>query len=156
MGDFTIFVNLPENHTCSWDKGNIYLLSKVVCFVLSSWDLPNHGTSCQALGIFGKLSMSRGALTWFASVSSYDVEVIDYWIIFLMKTKLNQNWNLYWSLGGFVLLESPQQSKFNKVYFTIFRVKTWKIWIFEWSLLLEIQTNCKNSVVSSMCSHCWI
>ncbi len=33
---------------------NIYLWSKVVlfCFVLSHWDLPNHNTSCHALGIF--------------------------------------------------------------------------------------------------------
>jgi hypothetical protein len=41
-----------------------YLWSKEVCFVLPSWDLPNHSTSCRALGIFGKLSMSRGASTW--------------------------------------------------------------------------------------------
>jgi hypothetical protein len=31
---------------------------------LPHWDLPNHSTSCRALGIFGKLSMSRGASTW--------------------------------------------------------------------------------------------
>jgi hypothetical protein len=31
-------------------------------------------------------------------------------------------------------------------FFTIFRAKVWKILIFEWILLLEIQTNCKNWV----------
>ncbi len=31
-----------------------------------------------------------------------------------------------------VLLESSQQVRFNRVYFTIFRAKVWKIFIFEW------------------------
>jgi hypothetical protein len=38
-----------------------------------------------------------------------------------------------------VLLESPQQVRFNRVYFIIFRAKMWKIFICEWILLLEIQ-----------------
>jgi hypothetical protein len=45
-----------------------------------------------------------------------------------------------------VLLESPQQVRFNRVYFTIFRAKVWKRLIFEWILLVEIQKNCKNWV----------
>jgi hypothetical protein len=40
--------------------------------------LPKHSASCHALGIFGKLSMSRGALTWFETVWSSSVEAIDY------------------------------------------------------------------------------
>ncbi len=39
-----------------------------------------------------------------------------------------------------------KESDFNGVFFTIFRAKVWKILIFEWILLLEIQTNCKNWV----------
>jgi len=35
------------------------------CFVLSHCDLSNYGASRCALGIFRKLSMSGGALTWF-------------------------------------------------------------------------------------------
>ncbi len=41
----------------------------------------------------------------------------------------------------------------------IFRTKVWKLLFFEWILLLEIQTNCKNwvwkenSLEASMCSH---
>ncbi len=31
-----------------------------------------------ALGIFGKLSMSRGASTWFETVWNYNVETINY------------------------------------------------------------------------------
>jgi hypothetical protein len=54
---------------------------------------------------------------------------------------------LYCNLGVFlVLFESPWRFRFNKVYFTIFRAKLQKILIFEWILLLEIQTNCKNWV----------
>jgi hypothetical protein len=56
-------------------------------FVLSLCDLPNHGTSCHALGIFGKLLMNRGAPTWFETVWSYGVEAIDYWTMFSMKWK---------------------------------------------------------------------
>jgi hypothetical protein len=40
-----------------------------------------------------------------------------------------------------VLLESPQQVRLNRAYFTIFRAKVWKILIFEWILFLEIQKN---------------
>jgi hypothetical protein len=86
-----------------------------------------------------------GAPTWSETVWSYGVEAIDYWTIFSMKTKWNQNWKLYWNLGVFfMLLESLQRGRFNRVYFTIPRAKVWEILIFEWILLLEIQTNCKN------------
>jgi hypothetical protein len=55
---------------------------KQSCFVLfcriEISPLTNHHASCHALGIFGKLSMSRGALTWFETVWSYGVESIDY------------------------------------------------------------------------------
>jgi hypothetical protein len=61
-----------------------------------------------------------------------------------------------------VLLESPHRVRSNRVYFTIFRAKVWKILILEWILLLEVQTNSKNwvwkekSVELSLCSHCQI
>jgi hypothetical protein len=45
-----------------------------------------------------------------------------------------------------MLLESPLQVRFNRVYFTTLEVEVWKMLIFEWILLLEIQTNCKNWV----------
>jgi hypothetical protein len=68
--------------------------------------------------------------------------------------------NVIWNLGAFlVLLKSPWWARFNRVNFTIFRAKMWKILIFEWILLLKIQTNYKNwvskekSVKLSMCSH---
>jgi hypothetical protein len=53
------------------------------CFVT----LTNHSASCCTLGIFGKLWMSKGALTWFETVWSYSAKAIDYSIIFSMKNK---------------------------------------------------------------------
>jgi hypothetical protein len=48
---------------------NIYLLSKVVCFVcLSPWELPKPWWPHCALGIIQKHLMSRGALRWFCIV----------------------------------------------------------------------------------------
>jgi hypothetical protein len=45
-----------------------------------------------------------------------------------------------------IMLESPQRFRFNRVYFTVFRAKVWKTLIFEWILLLKIQTNGKDWV----------
>ncbi len=39
----------------SWSKLLSMKQGSLFCFVLSRWDLPNHGTSCHALGIFRKL-----------------------------------------------------------------------------------------------------
>jgi hypothetical protein len=109
-----------------------------------------------------KLSMSKGALTWFETLWSYNVEAIDYWIIFSMKTKSNRNWKTVLEFSGrsWCCWKAPWRwVRFNRVYFIIFKAKVWKILIFEWILLLKIQTNCKNwvwkekSVESSMCSH---
>ncbi len=97
-------------------------------FCLSHWDFLNHGGSCYALDNFGKLLMSSGALTWLETVWRYGVEAIDYWTIFSMIIKSNQNWKLYWNLEVFlVLLESPWQVRFNRVCFTISRAKVWNI-----------------------------
>ncbi len=78
-----LFASCARSRILSWVT--IYLWSKVVCFVLSCWDLPNHGTSCCALDILGKLLMSKVAPTWFETVWSHGVGAIDYWIIFSMK-----------------------------------------------------------------------
>ncbi len=50
-----------------------------------------------------------------------------------MVEKLNEieNEDCIGNLGAFLmLLESPQQVRFNRVYFKIFRPKMWKILIF--------------------------
>jgi hypothetical protein len=63
------------------------------------------------------------------------------WKLLIIEPFLNEN-----QINCLVLLESLQGVRFNKFYFRIFRAKVWKILIFEWILLLEIQTNCKNWV----------
>jgi hypothetical protein len=75
--------------------------------------------------------MSMGAPTWLETVWSY------MWKLFIIqsfsewKLNKNQNWKLHWNLGAFRgVVESPQWVKFNRVYFTIFRAKLWKIWVF--------------------------
>jgi hypothetical protein len=47
------------------------------CFVCHTRS-PNSHASCYALYIYGKLLTSKGALTWFETAWSYDVEVVDY------------------------------------------------------------------------------
>jgi hypothetical protein len=139
-------------HTPSQQIKNltIYLWSKVVCFDLSSWGLPNHGISCQALGISGKLSMSRRGFKPFSNLGLrlfgatcgklLIIEPFSQWKLNKIET---ENCIGIWEV--FLLaLESPWQVRFNRVYFTIFRAKVCKKRLkFEWILLLEIQTNCR-------------
>ncbi len=83
--------NKKEEKTLLVKKWHLFLKQgSLFCFVLfclSHWDFPNQNTLCHTLGIFGKLSMSRGAPTWFETVWSYGVEAIDYWTIFSLKIK---------------------------------------------------------------------
>jgi len=59
-------------------------------------------------------------------------------------------------LGEFLLLlESPQKVRFNRVYFTTFRDKVWKILILEWILLLKTGFGMKNQL-SPQCVHIYI
>ncbi len=70
-----------------------------------------------------------------------ELQCASYWSLnhFLNENFKIWNWKLYWNLKAFsVLLESPQQLRFNQVYFTIFRAKVWKILIFECILFSKI------------------
>jgi hypothetical protein len=87
----------------------VYLWKKVVCFVLSCWDLPK--PQCfkpcswylwKALGEYRcieKLLMNIGASTSFETNWSYNVEAIDYWTIFSMKIKYIRK-NIYIRIWG--------------------------------------------------------
>ncbi len=151
------------------------LMSCLFCFVLFCFVChtersvkPRHFMLC-TLGIFRKLSMtSRCALTWFETVWSYGAEAIDYWTIFSIKIKSKPKSKLQTVLEFegvlYIVGKLWEGVRFIKVYFTISRAKVWKILIFEWILLLKIQTNYKNwvwtfelwtekSVEPSTCSH---
>ncbi len=72
---------------------DIYLWRKVVCFVLfcfvvmrSTEDASNH-----VLDTFGKILMKRGAWAWFHDIWTCGAKVLEYWMIFLMKIKLNHS-----------------------------------------------------------------
>jgi hypothetical protein len=70
-----IWFNILEE----WHVLHIYLWSKVVCFVLLHWDLPNHVASCCTLG--RKLLMSKGAplvqLVW----DYFELWCGNYWLL---------------------------------------------------------------------------
>jgi hypothetical protein len=91
----------------------IYLWSKgrLVCFVLSCWDLPNHSASCHALGIFGKLSMN--ALTWFETVWSFMP------CSWYLRKALDECTDLVSDFGAMVwkllIIEQFSQWKLNKI-----------------------------------------
>jgi len=75
------------------------------------------------------------------------------WKLLIIETFFQEKLNkiktekIYWNLTMFLVsLKIPWWVKFNRFYFTIFIVEEWKIVNFEWILLLEIQTNCKNWV----------
>ncbi len=94
-------------------------------------DLQNHSASCHTFGIVGKLSMRRDALTWFEFglrlFQAMMWEVIDHY----SQWKLNKIESCIGIWVVFlVLLESPRWVRFNRVYFTIFRAKVWKVLMF--------------------------
>jgi hypothetical protein len=143
------------------------LMSCLFCFVLfvTPRDLSNHGTSCCALLVSSESSQWLVGVHWLG-LRLFGATVQKLLIIepfFQSKSNQNQNYKLYWNLRVFFIsLESSEGIRFIKVYFTISRAKVWKILIFEWILLLEIQTNYKNwvlnfwtekSVEPLMCSH---
>jgi hypothetical protein len=134
-------IQLSPQCVHTWANGTCYTslsMKQGSLFGFVCWDLPTRVFHAALL-----VSLeSSWWVRWFETVWSYGVEAIDYWTKFSMKIKKNKKWKLYWNLGVLViLLESPQQVRCNKVHFTIFRTKVWKILIFEWILLLEIETN---------------
>jgi hypothetical protein len=137
---------------------HIYLWSKEVCFVLPSWDLPNHSTSCRALDSFGKLSMSRGASTWLVW------DCLELWCgsYQLLNHFLNENHiklKLKTSGCSWCYCKALDKSDLIEFISRFSELRCERECDFEWILLLEIQTNCKNwvckqnSVEPSMCSH---
>jgi hypothetical protein len=91
-----------------------------------------------SIGLNGPL-VSWENFQWVGSIDlvwdclNYNVEIIDYWTIFLWILKEIKPKKLYQNLVAFLaLLESPWWVRFNNFFFTIFKAKVWKILIFEW------------------------
>ncbi len=124
---------------------SIYEGRKVVClYCLYLWDSPNWDASDRVLGLFRKLSRSRGASAWFHGVWTCGVEVLEYWMISSLKIKLDRSWKFRrnWNVP-LVLLERSWWAGFNGIYLVRFGFKMWEILIFKWFLPLKIQINFK-------------
>jgi len=92
-----------------------------------------------------------------------DLWCVSYWLLnHFLNIKLNkietENFTGIWG-HSWCCWKALGWVRFNRVHFTIFRAKVWKILLFEWILLLEIHKNYKNwvwkekSVEPSICSH---
>jgi hypothetical protein len=71
-------------------------------------------------------------------------EVLEYWTIFSLKTKLNCSWKFLrnWNVP-LVLLWRSWWAGFNGIYLVRFGFRRWEILNFKWILPLKIQTNKK-------------
>jgi hypothetical protein len=60
------------------------------CFVLFGFVVMRSTDALDCvLGVFGKLLTRRGAWDWFHDVWTCDAKVLEYWMIFSLKIKLN-------------------------------------------------------------------
>ncbi len=119
------------------------------CLAESLRDLPHHSASCHTLGVFEKLSMSKGCidLVWKCLAircGSYSLfEPFSQW-------KLNNwHWKLYWNLGALlVLLESPYVTKLDLIEFISqsSELRCGRYWFLSGFCCWKFKNNCKNWV----------
>jgi hypothetical protein len=91
-----------------------------------------------------KLSMRRGAWAWVHVVWTCGAKVLEYWMIFSLKIKLNHSWKFQrnWNVA-LVLVERYWRAGFNGIYLVRFYAECGRYWFFKWFLLLKIQINSK-------------
>ncbi len=120
--------------------------SMFVLFCLYLWDPLNWDASNRVLSLFGKLLWRRGASAWLHGVWTCGAKVLEYWMIFSLKSKLNCSWKFQrnWNVP-LVLLEISWWTGFNGIYLVRFGFRVWEILILKWFLLLKIQINSKKS-----------
>jgi hypothetical protein len=127
-----------------------YLFMKEGCFVLFCFVvMKSTGPGCfrSCSWCLWKLSMKKGAWAWFHDIWICSVKVLEYWIIFSLKIKLNCSWKFRknWNVP-LVLLERSWWTWFNGIYLVRFGFRLWVVLIFKWFLLLKIQINSKKLV----------
>jgi hypothetical protein len=134
----TILLQVMNHHSNEWTPCHWHLWQVVCLFFFFFWDQWNP-LNC-VFGLFGKLSMRRGASAWFHGVWTCVVKVLEYWMIFLLKIKLNciwkfcKNWNV-----PLVLLERSWWGGFSGIFLVRFGFRMWKILIFRWFLPLKFK-----------------
>ncbi len=106
--------------------------SLFVLFYLYLWDPPNRDASDRILGLFGKLLTRRGAWAWFHDVWTCDAKVLEYWMISLLKIKLDRSWKFRrnWNVP-LVLLEKSWWAGFNGIFWVRFGFRMWEIFFLE-------------------------
>ncbi len=105
----------------------VYLWNKVViCFVLYWWDTPNWDASDCILDLFWKIPRRMGAPALFHGIWTCNVQVLEYWMIFSLKIKLNCSWELQrnWNVP-LVLLERSWWAGLNGIYLVRFGFRMW-------------------------------
>jgi hypothetical protein len=92
--------------------------------------------------------MRRGQGAWFHDVWTCSAKVLEYWMIFSLKIKLNHSWKLQrnWNVP-LVFLERSWWEGFIGIYLVRFGFRMWEILIFKWFLPLKIQINSKKPSV---------
>jgi len=127
-------VQTPISYNLSMKEGSLF------CFVAMRSTEP--GCFRWFLGVFGKLSMRRGAWACFHDVWTCGAKVLEYWMISSLKIKLNCSWKFRrnWNVP-LVLLERSWWAGFNGIYLVRFGFRMWELLIFKWLLLLKIQIN---------------
>jgi hypothetical protein len=141
---------LMFSHICKQTKGCVtprpcHLSMKegsLFCFVFVGMRSTKLGSSDHLLGIFGKLSMRRGAWAWFHDGRTCGSKVLEYWMIFSLKIKLNCSWKFEELECAFGVVGKILMRGFNGVYLLRSGFRMWEILIFKWFLLL-IQINSK-------------
>jgi hypothetical protein len=109
------------------EKISIYEGRLFVClfwFVSYLWGPLDWDASNRVLGLFGKLSRRRGAWAWFHGVWTCSAKVLEYWMSFSLKIKLNCIWKLQrnWNVP-LVSLERSWWVGFNGIYLVRFGFK---------------------------------
>jgi hypothetical protein len=119
----------------------IYLWREVVCFVVMRSTKPRCFVSLECSGQGG---MRRDAWAWFHGIWTCSAKLLEYWMIFSLKIKLNRGWKFQrnWNVH-LVLLEISWWAGFNGIYLVRFGFRMWEVLIFKWFLSLKIQINSK-------------
>jgi len=114
------FIDIWQIHVLGENK-HIYLWRKVVCFVLYLWDPPNQDIWDCVLGVFGKLLTRRDPWAWFHDIWTCGATVLENWIIFSLKIKLNLCWKFHmnWNVP-LVFLERSWWAGFDGSYLVRF------------------------------------
>jgi hypothetical protein len=114
------------------------------CFVVMRSIEPRCFRSCY--WSLWKALDEEGCMGWFHDIWTCGSNVLEYWMIFSLKIKLNHSWKFWknWNVP-LVFLERSCWARFNGIYLVRFGLKMWEMLILKWFVLLKIQINSPKS-----------